>query len=143
MPEMAINSGLEGVVVAETAISDVDGERGRLVIRGYEAETLADSLTFEETCFLLWSGTLPDNNERTGMRAKFGLARGTAFEVLSRFAPLAALHADAMDALRTYISLFRGNSDSNIDEYIRLSAAVGVFVGNWSRLRASDALIPP
>src|SRR5215471_5492660 len=143
MPGMATNSGLEGVVVAETAISDVDGECGRLVIRGYEAETLADSLTFEETCFLLWSGTIPDSNERTVMRAKFGLARQAAFEVLSRFAPVAALHADAMDALRTYMSLFSGNTESMIVEYVRLSAAVGVFVGNWSRLRASGPLIPP
>ena len=39
----ATSSGLEGIVVAETAISDVDGERGRLVIAGTDVEQLADA----------------------------------------------------------------------------------------------------
>lgn len=143
MSEVAINSGLEGVVVAETVLSDVDGERGRLVIRGYEAETLAESLSFEETCFLLWVGTMPHGEEKVAIRRKFGVSRKAAFEVLSQYAPLAAMHGDAMDGLRTYMSMFSGNVDSSVDEYVRLSAAVAVFVGNWIRLRASEALIPP
>jgi citrate synthase len=36
--------GLEGVVAAQTAISSVDGEKGKLVIRGFAVEDLAPPL---------------------------------------------------------------------------------------------------
>src|SRR5688572_10542731 len=47
-----MNSGLEGVVAAETKLSMVDGERGVLVIGGYRVEELA-AWRFEETAGLL------------------------------------------------------------------------------------------
>jgi citrate synthase len=46
-------SGLDGVVVAETALSDVDGEHGRLIIRGYGVEELVEHATFEDACCLM------------------------------------------------------------------------------------------
>ena len=55
---MAI-SGLEGVVAATTQLSHVDGERGELVIAGYQVDELAAHATFEETTWLLWHGDLP------------------------------------------------------------------------------------
>jgi citrate synthase len=51
--------GLEGVVAAETAISHVYGEEGRLNYGGYEIEDLAAHASFEEVCHLLWYGELP------------------------------------------------------------------------------------
>ena len=42
-----IESGLEGIAVAETRLSDVDGERGRLVIAGYPVEELAPEARYE------------------------------------------------------------------------------------------------
>ena len=36
-------SGLEGVVVADTRLSEVDGERGRLVVAGHDIEALTGS----------------------------------------------------------------------------------------------------
>lgn len=55
-----IVKGLEGIVAAESAISLVDGIRGRLVFRGHWARELAVNRTFEETAYLLWYGTLPN-----------------------------------------------------------------------------------
>jgi citrate synthase len=52
-------SGLDGVVVAETALSDVAGELGRLVIRGYPIEDLVERATFEDACGLMWNATYP------------------------------------------------------------------------------------
>ncbi len=43
-------------VVPDTAISDVDGERNRIVIRGCDLEYLAWSKSYEEMCGLLWTG---------------------------------------------------------------------------------------
>ena len=44
-----LHAGLEGIVVAHTAISDVDGERGALVIAGAAAESLAGGKGYAET----------------------------------------------------------------------------------------------
>lgn len=37
----AVASGLEGIVVAQTELSDVDGLHGKLCIRGYDVEEIA------------------------------------------------------------------------------------------------------
>ena len=54
-----VNSGLDGVVAATTRLSDVDGERGELVIAGFAVGELAAHASFEETTWLLWHGALP------------------------------------------------------------------------------------
>ena len=59
----SVVAGLEGVVVAESSISYVDGQNGRLVYRGYQIEDLAEHSTFEETTKLLLDGELPRRNE--------------------------------------------------------------------------------
>ena len=48
--------GLEGVVAAETALSLVDGERGRLLYRGYRIGDLVDHGTYPAVANLLWTG---------------------------------------------------------------------------------------
>src|SRR5258705_10581539 len=91
-------SGLEGVVVADTAISHVDGEQGRLVIAGADAEVLAATTTFEAAAARVLSagGLAIDADTLSGALAK---ARGAAWELLPRLgdAPDAI---DGMGALR-------------------------------------------
>src|SRR5207244_3816588 len=48
--------GLEGVVAAETALGYVDGERGRLLYRGYRIGDLVDHGTYPAVANLLWTG---------------------------------------------------------------------------------------
>ncbi|MGH7443845.1 MAG: citrate/2-methylcitrate synthase [Longimicrobiales bacterium] len=55
--------GLEGVVAAQTRISKVMGEEGRLIYGGYEIDDLARNATFEEVCHLLWFGELPNRTQ--------------------------------------------------------------------------------
>ena len=52
--------GLEGIVAANSGICFIDGERGVLAYRGYDIHDLADHSTFEEVCYLLWFGRLPN-----------------------------------------------------------------------------------
>ncbi|MXN65238.1 citrate synthase [Stappia sp. GBMRC 2046] len=52
--------GLEGIIAAETVLSDVDGEGGRLTLRGRPIEEIAGHMTFEEAAALLWQGFVPD-----------------------------------------------------------------------------------
>src|SRR5258708_12428126 len=55
--------GLRNVVVGESRISSIDGERGILAYRGIDIHDLAESSTFEEVVFLLHRGVLPRRAE--------------------------------------------------------------------------------
>lgn len=75
--------GLDGVVAAETVLSHVDGEAGRLIIRGHDLEALAGHFTFEQAVALLWEGFAPSDD----LAANMGRARLAAF---THFSPLAS-----------------------------------------------------
>ena len=62
MAEVA-KKGLEGIVVAESKTSLVNGAEGKLVYEGYPIEELAENALFEEVAFLLWNGRLPNKSE--------------------------------------------------------------------------------
>jgi len=68
-------SGLDGVVAAQTRPSDVDGERGELVIAGYPIGELAEHAAFEEATWLLWHGDLPSSDELEAFRGALAANR--------------------------------------------------------------------
>jgi citrate synthase len=72
---MAKVTGLEGVIAADTDISLVDGELGYLVYRGCWAKDLAVSRSYEETAYLLWYGSLPDDAALEELREKMRVYR--------------------------------------------------------------------
>lgn len=136
------NNGLEGVVVADTALSDVDGERGRLVIRGHDVEQLALRHDFESVCALLWHGALPAAAEHSALRAALGRARVAAFARLPRLGDALAA-PDAMDALRAALAHLRADEIAPHDLKAGIAAAIAVFAAAWVRLRSNDAPIAP
>src|SRR5215471_9322272 len=71
----ALIRGLEGVVAAETQLCDLDGRNGRLAYRGYDIADLARSASFEEVCYLLWHGELPNRTQRDAFEAELIAAR--------------------------------------------------------------------
>ena len=132
-------SGLDGVDVADTAISDVDGERGRLVIAGADVEQLALANDFEAAASrLLVAGGLakvPD------MRAALARARAAAWEEVAKLGD--ALDApDGMDALRAALAHLHASGDDGVDAIAAIGAAP-VFVGAWNRKRAGAAPLAP
>jgi len=58
--EQTYGRGLAGLVVGDTAISEVDGVRGRLLYRGYPVEQLVGRASFEEVAYLILFGEMPD-----------------------------------------------------------------------------------
>jgi citrate synthase len=54
--DRAWSPGLEGIVAGETALSKVDGERGRLLYRGYRIGDLVERGTYGAVANLLWTG---------------------------------------------------------------------------------------
>ena len=82
MSVAASASGLDDVVAAATEMSDVDGQAGRLVIRGHSVEELVASQTFEDVAALMWNGALPDTQTRDGVRQALARGRAEAFRML-------------------------------------------------------------
>ena len=135
----ATASGLDGVDVADTAISDVDGERGRLVIAGADVEQLALGNDFETAAArVLAAGGLAKPPD---MRAALARARSAAWEVVPKLGE--ALEApDAMDALRAALAHLHASGDDGVDAITAIGAAP-VFVGAWNRKRAGAAPLAP
>jgi len=131
-------SGLEGVSIGQTAIALVDGDAGRLIYRGHDAEVLAREATFEETAYLLWNGRLPEPEELADLRARIHEGMETPPAVLSI---LGELGPDAlpMDALRTGMSAWGAlrRRDEGGDETDGIWAVAGsaAVVADFGRLR--------
>src|SRR5437660_1364973 len=74
--------GLDGVVAARTRLSHVDGDRGELIIGGYELKELAGRVSFEAAAHLLWRGTLPTRDELERLRREFAAVRALPEQTL-------------------------------------------------------------
>ena len=66
---------LEGVIAAETILSHVDGEAGRLVVRGKDIETWAETTGFDTFAPQIWDGLIDGPHLPRDMSATFGGAR--------------------------------------------------------------------
>jgi len=95
-----VQSGLEGVVAATTRLSDVDGERGELIIAGFPVAELAARASFEETTWLLWHDALPTAAELSAFRRELADERDLPAATMTLLREAVRAGADAMDALR-------------------------------------------
>ncbi|HVH79382.1 MAG TPA: citrate synthase [Stellaceae bacterium] len=80
-----MDSGLEGLVAAETVLSHSDGAQGILWVRGYTLAELVAELHYEGAVGLLWEGFAGDGLNRGVIRARLGAAREAAFAGLGRW----------------------------------------------------------
>lgn len=132
--QTATSSGLEGVVVADTRLSEVDGERGRLVVAGHDVERLAGATSFEALTALLW----PDAGQDP--RAALAAGRVRAFERLGRLGDALA-RPDGMDALRAAAAHLGERADD--ERPAHLAGALAVFAAAWARARAGAPPVAP
>lgn len=145
-----VNPGLEGIVVGETVLSNVEGEIGRLTYRGYDIHDLAEHATFEEVAHLLLFGELPAAAELADFSARL-IARRSIPPAL--IAMLHEIPRDAwpMDVLRTGTSAIAhfiphrpdGSHETNVDSAIDLIAKFPTLVTAWDRLRRGLAPVDP
>src|SRR5437660_11905959 len=124
--------GLEGIVVADTRLSDVDGEKGELIIAGSRVEQLSGVVSFEEVSARLWS------TNADAVRRALGQARAAAWALMPQLG--SALDAqDGMDALRAAIAHLPSQSTTRE----QLVGAMAVFAAAWSRKRGGQPPIAP
>ena len=146
----AATAGLRGVVAAQSAISDVNGEQGILIYQGYGIHDLAENSTFEEVIFLLWNGRLPKKDELEDLQNKLRAnyeAPPQVIEMMRQFPK----EADPMDVLRTSVSMLdfydtEGHDTDRehaINASIKLTAQIGTLVTAWERIRNGQDVIAP
>ena len=150
MPSTVVNPGLEGVVVGETVLSNVEGEAGRLTYRGYDIHDLAEHANFEEVAHLLLFGHLPANAELTEFKARLIARRAVPDELIALLRTLPR-GAWPMDVLRTGVSAVSefiphrpdGSHETSDDTAIDLIAKFPTIVAAWDRLRRGLDPIAP
>jgi len=139
------SNGLEGVTVAETRLSYIDGDEGELVIAGFPIEELATKATFEETLFLLLQDRLPDDDELDRFRTDLAERREIAPEVreLLREAPTEG--APAMDALRMGLAAasLGQETDEPTETAKRVVAVVPTIVATYWRYHQGAQPLEP
>ena len=112
-----LKRGLEGVLVAESELSHVDGEVGKLVYRGYDIEDLARGASYEEVLYLLWHGSLPTREELDAFTTELAAERPVDDDVLGTVQTLADAGERPMAALRTATSMLSAyDPEGNVDE---------------------------
>ena len=141
-------AGLEDVVAATSSICYLDGNRGILAYCGYDIHDLAKA-TFEEVCYLLWHGRLPNRAELGDLQSQLAASRPLSEPILRLMKQLPA--SDGMDTLRTLASAL-GQYDpeandntphANYRKAIRLTAQLGSLVATYGRLQAGGGPIQP
>ena len=143
-------SGLRGVVVGDTKISYVDGERGELVYRGIDIHDLANNATFEEVAYLLWFGALPSAANLAAFSADLGKRRALPDRLIKILREIPDT-ATPMDVLRTTVSamaLFDRNAkdisaEANLEKAKLLTAVFPTILASFYRLSEGDEPLPP
>jgi citrate synthase len=148
-----IAKGLEGVLVAESKLSDIDGDAGRLVYRGYDIEDLAEYAAYEEVLYLLWYGHLPTRSELSEFAASMATERAIDDRVVEAIRLLVDADEEPMTALRTGVSMlsaFEAEPDADPNDIEaarrkarRITAAMPTVLAAFDRLRAGADPIAP
>jgi citrate synthase len=143
-----LGKGLEGIVATNSSICYIDGDRGVLAYRGIDIHELADHSSFEETCYLLWFGRLPTQNELKDLRQRLAQERHLDPAIIDflRSAPKSAL---PMDVLRTAVSALafydadekNNDHDANVRKAIRLTSQIAMIVAAYDRIRKGKPVV--
>jgi citrate synthase len=145
-----LNTGLRGVTIASTKISDVKGAEGKLVYRGYRVKDLAGNVSFEEVVYLLLFERLPDQEALAGFKQQIAEQRTVSEEILTamRAMPKDAMPMDVLQAAVPMMAnydpdLRKTDIDSATRMAIRLIARFATIVAAWDRIRNGKEPVAP
>lgn len=148
-----LKKGLEGVLVAESSLSYIDGDAGELGYRGYTIDDLARNTSYEEVVYMLWHGQLPTADELSEFRASMAEERHIDDAVLHLVRDLAEADEEPMAALRTIVSDFSAydpdadadptDRDANIRKGRRITAKIPTALAAFKRIRNGNDPVAP
>jgi citrate synthase len=142
--------GLEGIIAAETRLSDVRGEEGVLIYAGYNINEIAGRITFEEVVHLLHEDRLPTRAELENLKRTLAGYRALPPKVVNLLNGLSK-ETPPMHALRTGISAL-GCFDSRADDAdfathkqqaLKLIAQIPVLTAYFHRIRCGKNIVEP
>jgi citrate synthase len=144
------NIGLRGVKVADTRISDVDGEKGNLIYRGLNICDLVVHSSFEEVSFLLLNDHLPKAEELKRFQSELNSEREVP-ETVYGFMRMMPKSAHPMDVLEAAVPILAAydpqlhdeSKTANFKKAIRLIAKLPHVVAAWDRLRKGEEPVRP
>ena len=143
------NIGLRGIEVADTKISNIDGEKGKLIYRGYDILDLTKNSTFEETAYLLLYDSLPTKQQLDEFNTKLAEARYIPKQMQKNMGNWRK-DADPMDMIQAFVAALAGyydeefsNKDASYDRAINLIAKVPTIIASWQRIRNGLEIIDP
>ena len=145
-----LNTGLRGFTIASSRISDVNGDIGKIIYRGYLIQDLAGKASFEEIIYLLLYEKLPNNDELNQFRAQLSKERAIPPEMI---AALKTRPKDAlpMDILQASVSML-AHHDPDVNEHahdaaermgLKLIAKFPTIMAAWDRIRNDKEPIEP
>ena len=142
-------AGLEDVVATSSGICFIDGDRGVLAYHGYDIHDLAPKASFEEVCYLLWHGRLPNRAELGDLQSQLAAGSPLPDGVVRLMRQLPP--SEAMDTLRTLASALahydRDAPDqspaANYRKAVRLTAQMGSLVAAIGRVEQNLSPIDP
>lgn len=100
--------GLDGVVVGDTELSSVDGQKGELIYLGYDIDEVADC-TFEEVAYLFMHHVLPSKEKEAYFREDLAKRSLVEDDIIS-FVCRNAKKDHPMATLRTAVSMLSAHS---------------------------------
>ena len=134
--------GLAGVIAGESAISSIDMERNRLILRGYDLVDLTEGgASFEEIAYLLLHDDLP-NEPQLAAFSDVLLYERQLPDVVTKLLHAAPSKAHPMALMRTAISALAfddadagdNSHEANVRKTVRLLAKMPMIIGIGHRL---------
>ena len=145
-----IEKGLEGVVIAKSAITFIDGEKGILRYRGIDINELAAKSNFEEVTYLLWYGSLPTKAQLSEFKKELASHRPLPAEVLKllRATPKGAIPMEVARTAVSYMATYPRKKGETFDQFnrrksLQLTAALPTIVSSYERIRKGKTPIRP
>ena len=148
-----LKKGLEGVLVAESSLSYIDGDAGTLVYRGYDIDELARGASFEEVLYLLWNDDLPTSEELAEFTDPLADEQAIGDGVIDTLEALAAADERPMAALRTGVSMLSASEpepdaepedlDASRRKGRRIVAKIPTILAAYDRLRRGEEPLDP
>ena len=150
MSEVTYAKGLEGVIAAESRISMVDGEKGKLYYLGYSITDLVENCDFEEVTYLLLYGELPNRTQLDEFRKKMRDARELKEPIIRmiRDFPKTAKPMELLQSSIAYLSGYVGHviehsATCNCRRTLHQVVQLAPVVATLARIRAGKEYVPP
>src|SRR6266567_6601173 len=142
--------GLEGVVIAKSAITFIDGEQGILRYRGIDINELAAKSNFEEVTYLLWNGKLPNKDQFSEFKRQLAAHRSLPPEALKllRGIPKGAIPMEVARTAVSYMATFPRKKGETFDQFnrresLQLTSTLPTIVASYERIRKGKTPIRP